>query len=447
MARKPENIIYGVNDKPPLPATLLLGLQHIFVMSSTLLLPVVIVSQIGGSFQQIRDVVALSLIASGIGTILQAIGKAGIGSGYLVPNLCGPSYFSISLQAAWLGGLPLMRGMTVVAGLFEALFSRVVHKLKKLFPTEVTGLVVLMVGISLIPLGASKFVGVEYAGGVINIKTVVVASLTLFTMVGISLWSKGKLRLYSVLIGFAVGYVASYFAGSFSPVDIQNLLNSPLFSLPFTGADAFRWSFKWSLLPAFLIVSLCGSLKSFGNLVTAQKINDEDWKEPDMKNIGNGLFADGLSVLASGLLGGVATDTSASNVGTSMATGATSRVIAFAAGSIYICLGFFPKLAALISIMPDPVMGAIVIYVTSFMVLSGFQIILTEKLDTRKIFIIGISFYFGLSLDILPGLYIHAPVWLKPIFSSPLTLSTVIAILLNQLLRIRPDKQPRSGAG
>ena len=166
MARKPDNIIFGVNEKPPLAAVLLLGLQHIFVMSSTLLLPVVIVREIGGSFLEIRNVVSFSLIAAGIGTILQSLGKGIMGSGYLVPNICGPSYLSVSVQAAWLGGLPLMHGMIVVAGLFETLFSRVVHKLRVLFPTEVTGLVVLMVGVALIPLGASKFLGIQYEGTV-----------------------------------------------------------------------------------------------------------------------------------------------------------------------------------------------------------------------------------------------------------------------------------------
>ncbi len=360
MARKPENIIYGVNERPPLPATLLLGLQHVFVMSSTLLLPVVIVREIGGSFLEIRNVVSFTLIAAGIGTILQCLGKGIVGSGYLVPNICGPSYLSVSIQAAWLGGLPLMHGMTVVAGLFETLFSRAVNKLRFLFPTEVTGLVVLMVGVALIPLGASKFVGIQYEGDLIDLRVVATASVTLITMVGISLWSRGKSRLYCVLIGFVVGYVVSFLAGLISPVDFQQVLHAPFFALPGVGVDSFRWSFSWNLLPAFLIVSLCGALKSFGNLVTAQKINDADWKEPDTKNIGNGLFADGLSVMTAGILGGVATDTSASNVGTSLATGATSRWIGFTAGAIYICLGFLPKLAAMVSIMPDPLRDSVV---------------------------------------------------------------------------------------
>jgi NCS2 family nucleobase:cation symporter-2 len=224
--------------------------------------------------------------------------------------------------------------------------------------------------------------------------------------------------------------------GELTLADFIVVAQVPFFSLPFQGAALPGLAFDWALLPAFLIVSMCGALKSFGNIITAQKINDANWQAPDMKIVGNGLLADGLSVISAGALGGMATDTSASNVGMSLATGATSRYIGFAAGALYICLGFFPKLSAIISIMPAPVMGAILIFVTSFMVMSGFQIILTGGAQTRKIFVVGISFIFGLSSDILPGLYSHLPSWLMPIFGSSLTLSTMMAILLNQLFSI-----------
>src|ERR1039458_874940 len=164
MARKPANLIYGVDDKPPFWVLFLLGLQHTFLMSSTLLLPVVLVSEIGGSFEQVRNVVALTMIACGIGTILQAVRLRGFGSGFLCPNLCGPNFFIASVEAAWLGGLPLMRGMTIVAGVAEAFFSRFANRLRFLFPAEITGLVVLMVAEGLVPIGVSKVLGINYEG-------------------------------------------------------------------------------------------------------------------------------------------------------------------------------------------------------------------------------------------------------------------------------------------
>ncbi len=99
MAERPSNLLYGVDDKPPMLSTLLLGLQHTFVMSSTLILPVVVVSEIGESLDVVRSVVSYTMIAAGLTTILQALKKGPIGSGYLCPHLCGPSYLAASIQA------------------------------------------------------------------------------------------------------------------------------------------------------------------------------------------------------------------------------------------------------------------------------------------------------------------------------------------------------------
>jgi xanthine permease XanP len=436
MAKRPSNIVYWVSEKPPLPVILLMGLQHVFVMSSTLVLPVVIVQEIGGSKLQVAGVVGLSMIASGLGTIIQGIKRGPIGSGYLCPNLCGPSYLAVSVQAAWLGGLPLMHGMIMLAGAFEALFSRVVRRLKFLFPTVVTGVVVLMVGVALIPLGSSKFLGIAIAGDPIDLVTVAIASLTLLVMVGLNIWGKGSLRLYSVLVGMVVAYAASYVLGVLGPGDWRRVTDSPWFSVPGHGLELLRYAFDWSLVVPFIVVSLCASLKTFGNLITCQSINDDQWREPDMKSVGNGLLADAISVFAGGLLGGVAADTLASNVGLSAATGVTSRWVGFSAGSIFIALVFCPKLTTLVGIMPDPAMGAILLFVTSFMIIAGIKIILSTPMDTRKTFAVGIPLIFGLSVDILPQMYAHLPPWIKPLFSSSLTLATVMAILLNQLLSL-----------
>lgn len=299
---KPDGLFYGLNERPPFLPLLLLGLQHVFVMSSTLVLAIVVVHEIGGTFDQIHTVVSMSMMAAGIGTMLQALGRWGIGSGYLVPNLVGPSFLSVSVQAAWLGGLPLMHGMTIVAGFFEVLFSRVVHWLRFLFPTEITGLVVLMVGIALIPLGSSKFLGITYGGDLIQPRCVLVATLTLATMVGINLWSRSRLKLYCVLIGMVSGYLLSFLMGVLLSADFVNVAHVPFFSLPFQGDGFLDYAFDWALLPSFLIVSMCGALKSFGNIITAQKINDANWQAPDMKVVGNGLLADGVSVIAAGTL-------------------------------------------------------------------------------------------------------------------------------------------------
>ena len=295
-----------------------------------------------------------------------------------------------------------------------------------------------MVGVTLVPVGASKFLHIDYTGEPIQLVSLLVAATTLFVMVALNVWGSSKLRLYGVLIGMAVGYALSAAAGLLPSGQFQQVMEAPWLGLP-TLAGAFDIDFRWSLLPAIVIVSICGALKSFGNLVMCEKVNDDQWSKPDTKRIGDGLMADGIAVTVSGLLGGVASDTSSSNVSLSAASGATSKWIGVAAGTLFILLGFSPKLSALLSIMPEPVVGAIVVFVVCFMMMSGLQIILGSKPDTRKTFVIGCALFFGLSLDMLPDLYAHLTPWLRPFFESSLTLATVVAVALNQLLRVEEN--------
>ena len=435
MSSKPRDLIYGLDDRPPLAAVLLIGCQHIFLMSSTLVLPIVLITEIGGTFDEVRSVVALTMIACGIGTIVQAMRWRFVGSGFLCPNLCGPNFFTASMEAAWLGGVPLMRGMTIIAGLAEAVFSRLANRLAFLFPPEITGLVVLMVAQGLITLGVSKFLGITFEGEPIQWDSVLIAAVTLLIMIGVNIWGRGNLRLYSVFLGFFCGYLLSMALGVLPWTTLQEVLSVPWVASPFLE-NSLELTFDWSLVPVFVIVSITGALKSFGNLIMCEKINDPAWKAPNMRRVSNGLLADSISVVSSGLLGGVASDTSASNVALSKASGATSRTIAYVAGGLFILLAFFPKVSGLLSAMPSPVMGAILIYVSSFMIISGMQIILGSGIDTRKTFVIGIPLIFGMSLDIAPSLFADVPNLLRPLFESSLTISTVMSVLLHQLLRI-----------
>src|SRR6266571_4071800 len=290
-----------------------------------------------------------------------------------------------------------------------------------------------------VPLGASKFLGINFSGEPIRGMNLLVAALTLLVMVGINTWGRGKQKLYGVLIGMTFGYLVCFLTGLISSVQFHDVMAVPWIAMPRLDG-MWQFSFRWSLVPTFAIVSICGALKSFGNLILCEKVNDAEWSRPDIRRVGHGLMADAIAVTASGVFGGVASDTSASNVALSSATGATSRWIGFAAGGSFILLGFSPKLSAVLSIMPTPVMGAIIIFVASFMVMSGLQIILSSKPDARRPFVIGIPLIFGISLQALPEMYAHVVPWLRPLFGSALTLATVLAVGLNLLLRIGSNK-------
>ena len=330
--------------------------------------------------------------------------------------------------------------MTIVTGLFQAILSRFLQRMRALFPTEVVGVIVAMVGVVLIPLGVSAFFGDTAGVSVIREDAVLTAAATFSLMVGLTVWGRGMLQLFSLLIGVGVGLATAYGLNLLSEQDLADFTSAPLFALPhpltFNGL-----SFDIELLIPFLAAGLASSLKAIGDLTTCQRINNAGWVRPDMGSLSKGVLADSLGVVFTGLLGGMGPSTSSSNVGLSIATRATSRWIAFSAGAIFITLAFIPKLAIVFVIMPSPVRGAILLYVACFMIVAGLQIVTSRMLDSRKIFIVGISLIAGLSVYIIPEAYGHVPNLLEPLVGSALALCTIVALTLNLLFRIGISKR------
>ncbi|MGD0780310.1 MAG: solute carrier family 23 protein [Dehalococcoidales bacterium] len=431
---KPPNLIYGVNDRPPILFTLFMGFQHVCFYAISLSFPVIIVRAIGGTDAQATFMISMSMIAGGIGAIIMALPKGPVGSGYLCPPVCSPTNLAAALTASKFGGLSLLYGMTLISGVSETIFSRLVNKLRVLFPPEITGLIVAMVGITVIRVACLNFLGLDQVGTPIEPKVLIVSFSTLAVIVGLNIWGKGKLGLFCVLVGMVLGYILSYVLGLMSSTDIAAVSGAGLVWFPFLYHPG--WSFSLSLVIPYLIVMVCSAVKTVGDITTCQKINNAKWTRPDMKNIGKGILADGLSDVASGLLGGTGQSTSSSNVGLTIATKTTSRVVAYATGGLLIIIAFIPKVSSLFAIMPKPVMGASLIFAISFMIVSGIQIMTSRMLDTRKIIVIGVSIIFGIMVDLMPEAFANLPTWISPVFSSSLSTAAITAICLNLIFRI-----------
>jgi NCS2 family nucleobase:cation symporter-2 len=431
---KPASLIYSVEENPPLGATLLLAIQHLIIAVVYLVYPVIVVTEAGGSQSQATFAVQFSMLAIGIGTIIQVRNSGPAGSGYLIPHVTTAAYLVPSIMAARSGGLALVLGMTTVAGLFVALISRFMNKLRVLFPPEVSGVVVAMIGFSLAKAAISRFVGMGTAESVVNPLDLLVGGVTLATMIALVVWSNGNLRLYSAAIGLAVGYGLSLLLGVFNAGALADMAAAPLVALPAWEHPGFN--FDLYLIPPFLIGALASVFKASGVVINCQKVNDPEWKRADMDSVGKGLLADGIGCISAGLLGGAGTSMSAANVGLSMATGATSRRVGYFIGLLFILLVFLPKFSVVLTVMPLPVMGAGLLYVASFLIASGIQLIMTRMMDSRRTFIVGLSFLAGISIEVLPGLYQNLSSWASPLFSSSLTMATITAFTLNLIFRI-----------
>jgi NCS2 family nucleobase:cation symporter-2 len=432
--KKPANLIYDVDEVPPVFTSLMLSAQHVFVMVKGWILVVVFVTSATGSPHEASNIIRLSMIASGLATMLQALRKGPIGSGYLCPCTPGTAYLAASIVVGRSVGLPAVFGLTTLSGLFEATLSRLVRRLRSLFPPEVTGLVVTMVGIELISIACPRFFGYTGPGNPLNGRATLVGFITLSAMLGPSVWGKGKIRLYPVLLGLVAGFASALTLGVLTWPQLQNSLSAPLFSVP------HREHVALSLVPGFiltfLVVSLSSMLKTIGDITLCQKINNANWRRTEMGSVSGGILVDGLCSTFSGLAGVMGQTSSSSNVGLTMATGVTSRSVAYATGLILIFLAFFPKLAAVFADMPSPVMGAVLIYVACFMIVGGFQVITSRMLDTRKTFVVAIPMIIGLSVGFVPEIYQGLPPVIRPLFASSLAPATIMVVALNLLFRI-----------
>jgi NCS2 family nucleobase:cation symporter-2 len=443
---KPANLTYDVDESPPPWLCLTVAVQHVIIIAVGMTFPVLLGRAIGLSHGQTESLVRVSMLAAGIGTLLQSIRRGPLGSGFLCPEGPDPSFLPACLLAGARGGLPLVFGMTALAGAFEGIMAPVMYRLRSVFPVEVTGVVVAMVGIAVVPSALANLLGVP-AGGAgsggspLQVGHLLVGLAALCAMVGTNVWSRGSLRRYSILIGIGVGFACAGAAGLLGADQLREVARAPFAALPVM--PGLSWSFSLDLVLPFAIAITCSMLKNIGDITTCQRINDAGWKRTDMVTVRGGILADGESTFKGGVMGGYGPASYSANVGLSVATGVTSKRVALYVGGICVLLSCCPKLAAAFAIMPAPVMGAQLLFCVSFMIVAGLQIIMSRMMDVRRTFVVGLSFAVGLGAGFLPGAFRDLPGWLQPVFTSILTAATVSAILLNLLLRLGVSRSAR----
>jgi NCS2 family nucleobase:cation symporter-2 len=424
---------YSVNEMPPLGHLLLSAFQHVLIMVVAIGIPIIFAGQLNETPAFTASLVTFSMLASGIGSILQALRLPYVGSGYLCPNLCGPSYLSLSLSAAWIGGLPLMRGITIVAGIIEMCLAPFIQKMKGVFPIYIVGLVVALVGISIIQISVTSFFGLTLQGDAIRNMDIFVGAVSLFIMVFCNIWGRGFVKIYCLIIGIFSGWILAVLLIPEYWQDLLAVRHSAFFAMPQFPSLLHPINFHFNLLIPLMVIAIGSTLKTFGNLLAAQKMSEPDLKEVNFVPIRNGIIADGLATMVSGFLGSMAVDTSSSNIGLAGATRVLSRWISVVAGVIFIVLAFFPMLIDTLSHIPKPVLGASLIFSGCFMICAGFIQMLEETWDQRKTFVVGIALFFGLSTAFLPSLYARAPKMIQTFFTDPLPTTTILAVILNQI--------------
>jgi xanthine permease XanP len=432
MAR-PPGLLYSVDETPPRAVFIVAGLQQVALMSNSLIYPIILGREAHLSADRLLDFVSVSMLALGVGTLLLCARSRFIGSGYLCPAAYTQIYLGPSLSAAQIGGLPLVFGMTLIAGILQTAIAPVLRRVRFLLPPEIAGLVIAVVGLSIAVLGV-RYSLIGAANGATTSEYLAIAVVSLMTMVILNVWTKGYLRMFCVLFGMAVGYGASAALGilDFSAANPSGGL--PL--LRFPSLYLLQWRFDASLIAPFAIVAIAGTLHLMGNISTAQRINDADWVRPNFTSLSRGLFGNGIASIISAMIGSLGINSYSSSIGLSVATGITSRSIAYIISIAFALLSLVPPAAVVFTTIPAPVIGAAMFFTAAFVFTSGLQMITARLLDSRKIIVIGFSFAMAVIADVSHDLLSQAPLLLHPILDNALVLGTFSAVLLNLFMRI-----------
>ena len=325
--------------------------------------------------------------------------------------------------------------MTIFAGLFQTVLAPVLNRLRGVFPPEISGLVIFIIGWSAGIAGLRVLLADDAPP--VSTAEWSVAALTLVAMVVMNIWGSGLVRMTAALLGLVIGYIAAIMVGVFDRVQLEPVLSAPWIGVP---KFHFEWSFDPTLIAPFAIASIAAAMKAAGTITICQRINDAGWIRPDLRSVTRGVLADGLSTAAAGFAGAVGTNTSTPGVGVAAASGVTSRIVAYAVGGIFLLLGFCPKLTALLAIMPRSIIVPALLFTVTFIIINGVQIMTSRLLDARRTFVLGFSIVAGGAVEVFPSIVASAPSQLSPVLGSSLVFATVVALLLNFAFRIGVGK-------
>jgi xanthine permease XanP len=416
-------------EEPPQTLVWLSAVQHVGVLSVYLTFPLVVMREAGASVRDTMAILALSLLAMGVATVVQSHRR--LGSGLLCPVAFTAAYIGPSILAYRQGGLPLVFGMTVFAGCAEMAISPFLRRLRALFPPEMSGLVVLLVGIAIGSLAVRQLPGSLIDGA--DRPLWMTLLVTFVTIAGLSVWGPPQLRRVAVLAGMMAGFVCASFSGVFSAADFAAIEAEPLLAIPRMG----QWgiAFDPTLITPFVIAALAASTKAAGILSLAQRAAVGS-SPPDPSMIARGVFADGLGTAVAGLFGTTGLSTSPSSVALVAATGVTSRRVAAAIGAIFAILAFLPPLSHALAEFPRPVIAATMFFTGCLVLTNGLQMIAAYPLDNRKSLVVGLSIIAALAIEAHPHIAANAPAFLSPIMGSSLVLGTSVGIALTLLFRI-----------
>ena len=430
-------LIYGLNDRPPLRETLFAALQHLLAIFVAIITPpLIIAGALKLDIETTSFLVSMALFASGVSTFIQCRRIGGIGTGLLCIQGTSFSFIGPIISAGLTGGLPVIFGACMAASTVEMLISRLLKYTRKIITPLVSGIVVTLIGMSLIKVGITACGGGAVAksnGTFGSFEHVGLAALVLLLIIFFNRSSNRYLRMSSIVIGLVIGYAVAWCMGlvDFSSVKSYGGFNIPV---PFK----YGLSFDWSAFIALGLVYLITAIEAYGDITANSLISGEPVEgKTFVKRASGGILADGFNSMLAGVFNSFPNSVFAQNNGMIQLTGVASRYVGYYIAGFLILLGLFPAVGLVFSLMPEPVLGGATLLMFGTVASAGIRIIAAQTIDRKATLVMALSFSLGLSVELVPEILSQLSETVRNIFSSGITTGGVTAILANALIRIK----------
>ena len=431
-----KTVLYSSGQVPPAAPLFFSSLQHmLLILSLGMAMPVSIARAAGLELHLSSSLLAAALFSMGLCCILQTVRCRFFGSGLQSMSVADSAALSACILAAEIGGVPLVLGMTIFSGLLRFVLGSFTYKLRRFFPAEVTGTMIFILGVNLMPTAMKNFLGTP-VNGIYNPMHLLAAGLTLLFMLACALFIK-PLKPYTALLGIAFGFAVSAVTGVFDISALGQMKDQALVALPIY-AD-LSYSFDLRVLLPFVVVTVAGVVDNIGDFSACQSADDPDFKKPDWKSIESGIRGNALGTAIAGLMGGSIQSTATTNIGIAGASGITSRAVAYLTGGALMLVSFFPGVTGVLSMIPTPVLGAVLLYSGCYILAGGFGALSECVMDDRRIFTVFLSIFFAVS-TLIPDLYAFLPEGVAAVLVSPMVMGVCVLLLTTLLCRIGAKK-------
>ncbi|WP_077195467.1 nucleobase:cation symporter-2 family protein [Prevotella ihumii] len=442
-----KELIYGLNDRPPLRETIFAALQHLLAIFVAIITPPLIISSaLQFDLETTGFLVSMSLFVSGIATFVQCYKLGPVGAGLLCIQGTSFSFISPIIGAGMLGmvggkmnvemGLSYIFGACLVASVVEMFVSRILPYMRKIITPLVSGIVVSLIGMCLIKAGINSCGGGQMAmeaGQFGSMQNLGLALLVLLSIVFFNRSGNRFLRMASIVLGLLLGCVVAYFMGM---IDLSRLNGAGALNIPVPFKYGLR--FDVGSIIGIGLIYLVTAVEAYGDITANSLISGQPVEgEVFMKRAQGGILADGFNSFLAAVFNSFPNSIFAQNNGMIQLTGVASRYVGYFIAGALVFLGLFPVVGQLFSLIPDCVLGGATLLMFGTVAAAGIRIIAATTINRKAVLVMAISFAMGLSVELVPDIMKKMPEIIQNIFSSGITMGGLTAILANAFIRIK----------